>query len=535
MTESSFVQHEPCPSCGSSDALARYDDGHGYCHSCEAYFPGDGSAPVQDTEERRKRGLIDAGGYRALTKRNLSEETCRKWGYSVSRFNGEPVQIATYRDTGGRPVAQKIRTPSKEFLMLGDTKNCGLYGMHLWRDGGKRLVITEGEIDALSVSQVQANKWPVVSVPNGAKGAAKSLKKNLDWVERFETVVFMFDNDEPGRAAAEECALLLTPGKAHIASLPMKDANEMLCVGRVKELIDAMWAAKPYRPDGIVNGSELWDEVLKSDDHGLVLPWDGLQKMVLGLRTSEVITLCAGTGVGKSQVCRELAYHLIQAGETLGYIALEEPVRRTSQDLMALHLGTRLRLGRDGVTDEQLREAFDATVGNGRTYLYDHFGSSDGDHLLAKLRYLVKGFGCKWVILDHISIVVSGSAEGDERRNLDNIMTKLASFAEEADCGLILVSHLKRPEGKAHEEGGKVSLAQLRGTAGIGQLSHIVIGLERDQQDPDAKHMTTLRVLKNRWTGETGAACVLRFDETSGRMHEVTEFDTGGDESPTEF
>src|SRR5690606_19316419 len=112
-------------------------------------------------------------------------------------------------------------------------------------------------IDALTVSQLQGNKWPVVSIPNGAQGAAKAIKKSLDWIEGFEKVVFMFDMDEAGQLAAKECAKLITPGKAYIASLPLKDANEMLLAGRGKEVIDAIWDAKAFRPDGIVYGSDI--------------------------------------------------------------------------------------------------------------------------------------------------------------------------------------------------------------------------------------------------------------------------------------
>jgi 5S rRNA maturation endonuclease (ribonuclease M5) len=118
--------------------------------------------------------------------------------------------------------------PNKDFLFLGDIKEAGLYGQHLWRNGGRKVVITEGEIDALSVSQAQDNKWPVVSVPNGARGAKKAIQRELRWLEEFEEVVLMFDEDEEGRAAAQECAGLFRPGKCKLARLPMKDANELL-------------------------------------------------------------------------------------------------------------------------------------------------------------------------------------------------------------------------------------------------------------------------------------------------------------------
>ena len=153
-------------------------------------------------------------------------------------------------------------------------------------------------------------------------------------------------------------------------------------------------------------------------------------------------------------------------------------------------------------------------------FLYDHFGSCDSENLLARIRYMVRGLECKWIFLDHISIVVSGIDDGEERRIIDNTMTKLRMLVQELGCGMILVSHLKRPKEGSHEEGGQTSLAQLRGSGAIGQLSDIVIGLERDQQNETKKNITKIRVLKNRFGGDTGRAGELRWDKDTGRLSE---------------
>ena len=102
---------------------------------------------------------------------------------------------------GVRLVAQKIRTKDKNFPIIGDGKGLPLYGSHLWSNG-KKLVITEGEIDAMSVSQLQNHKWPVVSLPQGAAGAVRAIKDNWDYVLGFDEIVLMFDQDDKGREAA---------------------------------------------------------------------------------------------------------------------------------------------------------------------------------------------------------------------------------------------------------------------------------------------------------------------------------------------
>lgn len=473
------------------------------------------------------------------TIRGIKPDTFSKFGYGHAMMGGQPVHVAPYRTPEGDLVAQHVRTKNKDFPWLGNKKAAGLWGQHLWRDSGKRVVVTEGELDAMSISQLQGNKWPVVSIKSGAAGAKKDFKQSLDWLEAFEAVVICFDNDEPGQAAARDAALVLSPGKAKIATLPLNDANEMLQAGQGKELMDALWGAKTYRPDGIVGGEEVWEALTASVKTECVpYPWDGLNDKTMGLRKGELVTFTAGSGIGKSLACREIAAHLLRMGETVGYIALEESVRRTAQGLLGIALNKPLHLDirdyEDLTADEQKerREAFDDTVGSGRCFLYDHFGSMDSDNLLNRIRYLARGCGAGWIVLDHLSIVVSGIGDGDERRLIDNTMTQLRSLVEEVGVGLILVSHLKRPEGKAHEDGAQTSLGQLRGSAAIAQLSDMVLGLERNQQDSDNSNLTCVRVLKNRFTGDTGEACNLLYDPATGRMQECTRTANDEEENP---
>lgn len=285
-----------------------------------------------------------------------------------------------------------------------------------------------------------------------------------------------------------------------------------------------------YRPDGIVDGRELWDAVSKKIvNDSIPYPWEGLNALAHGIRKGEIVTLCAGSGIGKSQICKEIAFDLIQREKTIGYIALEENVRRTALGIMGMHLNKPILINPDLVDATEKRTAFEATVGSGYCYLYDHFGSMDCDNLVNRIRYMVTGCGCDYVFLDHLSIVVSGMENGDERRFIDNTMTKLRSLVEEVKCGLILVSHLRRPDGRGHEDGGLTSLSQLRGSAGIAQLSDIVFGLERNQQDEDTPDVTKVRVLKNRWSGQTGIATSLEYAHDTGRITECIMSEAGGD------
>ena len=247
-------------------------------------------------------------------------------------------------------------------------------------------------------------------------------------------------------------------------------------------------------------------------------PFKGLQDKTHGIRYSELTTLTAGSGIGKSSFCRQLATHLLEQGEKVGYLALEESNRRTALGLISSAIGKPLHLG--GYDQQQLKEYFSNTIANWNLYLYDGFGSFDPNVLFNRVEYLASGLECRFVVLDHLSILLSG-LEGDERRMIDQTMTKLRSLVERTGIHLFLVSHLRRTQqDKNHEEGARVTLGQLRGSAAISQLSDTVIALERDQQTDKDGGVTTLRVLKNRYSGETGIATTLNYDLSNCRFSE---------------
>lgn len=531
-TESEFLEHVQCGECGSSDGNGIYSDGHQYCFVCQTYKHPDQAAEAPNLESKPRDPFGDnnwlAGDYIDLRKRGISAATCRDLGYAVGEYQGQPCHIAPVYDDKGRLVAQKLRLPNKEFRVLGDLKQGGLVFQNKCKPNGKRLVVTEGELDALSYATV-APSWQVVSVPNGAAGAAKSIKRSLEFVESFDEVCFMFDSDEAGTEAARECAQLLSPNKAKIVTLPLKDANDMLVAGRIADLKNAVYNAKPYSPEGIVQGSDLSVQELQAvTPKGKAMPFVQLNSMVRGLRKRELVMVCAGSGIGKSTFTRELGYHLsVEHGQKVGYVMLEESVAKTAQAMVALDnnvpLGDLMETP-SILTDDQWNASFKKVVEP--SAFYDSFGSSEIDNLMSKIRYLAVGLECDFVVLDHVSMVVSGGTD-DERKSLDILMTKLRSMVENTGIGLIAVSHIKRGSGdKSYNEGAQISLTSLRGSAALEQLSDVCIGLERDQQSEDEGDIAQIRLLKNRPFGQVGPAGFLKYDVPTGRMNHYEKVDT---------
>jgi len=525
-----FLYHTSCEACGSSDAKSVYSTGSAYCFSCRTWFPPEDGGEVKTTKRRRVKGLKTDITFKALNKRKIKKETCKKFDYGYSTDKGEVVQVATYHDANGNRVAQHLRTKDKQFRWQGETGKIQLFGQHLWQTG-KRLVITEGEIDAMTIAQVFNLRWAVVSVPNGAPSAKKYIKQNLEFIEGFDEVVFAFDNDQQGRDAIAECAPLVKTGKARVATFaPYKDASDMMQSGKMAEIAPAIFNAKIYRPDGIIAGSDITLEYLMSEEdaEGYEIQYPKLNKMLKTLRKGELTTLTAGTGAGKTTIARELAFHLLkQHNLKIGYVALEEGVKKSALGFMAIDLGVPLGdlfLDKSIVEPEKFEKSHKEIISSDNLFFYDHFGSLESDNLMAKIKYLASGLDVDFIVLDHISIVVSGIEGGNERRTIDNLMTNLRSIVEHTGVGLLLISHLRVPQGQksAHEEGGRVTLNQLRGSGSIKQLSDNIIAVERDQQ-AENPNISNLRVLKNRLFGLTGLVDVCRYNIVTGRLTALDE------------
>jgi len=522
---STFIRHAPCENCGSQDNLAIYlnsdeSQGHTYCFGCHDYNKTHGELPEVATKREIKNMI--SGITEALPKRKLNSETCKVFKYETGTYNGKNCHIANYFDKEYNKVAQHLRFPDKSFIWIGDTTNIALFGQHLWRDGGRNIIITEGELDAMSVSQMQNNRYPVVSVPSGSASAKKYIKRELEWLSKFENIILMFDNDEAGNKASIECANILPVRKVKIAKLQEKDASELLQKGQGSKIIDAMWEAKAYTPQGIIQGADTKDLLLNDDEvESIPYQWNGLNEKLQGIRFGELNLLCGGCGTGKSQMTREIAYDCILKGHKVGYIALEESVKRSIRGLVSVGLNAQIHNPeiRKNISDEKILEEFDKVKNH--IAFYDHFGSSDSTDLMNRIRYMVQSLDCKVIILDHISIVVSGIEEGDERRTIDNLMTQLRKLVEEVKCAMFVVSHLKRPSGNlGHEEGVQTSLSHLRGSHALAQLSDAVIGFERNQQSETESNIMIVRVLKNRFSGETGVATSLIYNKQTGRLAE---------------
>ena len=521
----------PCPKCGSSDANAIYPDGHEWCFSCQTFTPTgedmETETKVIPMQKKNQNNYV----WSDIPDRKITVDTCKKYGVMVAKNNSNIVEhkYPYYTEQGENNATKYRKTQTKEFWSEGSLSECGLFGELMFNQPGKYITVCEGELDAMSVFQLMGSKYASVSIKNGASGALKNCKQSLTYLNKFENVVLCFDNDAAGRKAATEVARLFEPNKCKIINLEHKDANEYLKMGQREKFAQAWWNAKTYTPAGIINLADLGESLYEETySETCLYPWPKLNEKTYGMRTGELVCFTSGAGMGKSSAMRELMHHILRSTEdNIGVLAMEENVKNTAFNIMSVEADARLYIReiRKQFTHEQLRDWQSKTVDSGRFFAFDLFGSINNDEILDRVRYMAKALDCKWVFLDHLSILVSGQEDnGDERKSIDILMTKLRSLVEETGIGLMLVSHLRRPAGdRGHEDGKEVSLSHLRGSASIAHLSDSVIALERNQQADDEieANTTTVRILKNRYTGDTGVACYLHYNKDTGRMTQI--------------
>lgn len=550
-----LVSKGPCPKCNREKTLALYADGHSHCYGagCDYFTPADGSEAKGPAPKQDYGDLLDPSKqphpYAELTKRRLTPETLRKYGVFQAGYGGNPVQVYPYFSPEGELVAQKLRTPFKDFPVLKGEGypglgKCQLFGRQVYGDKfDRQVVIVEGELDALSVAQALNFKVAVVSIGTGAGNAADHLKANYLWVDRFADVVLWFDNDEAGKKAVSDCAPLFKIGKVRIATATgfmedgktrCKDASDILQAGRPGDIQTAVYAATAWRPSGIVNASGQAASIMAPRER--VLSYDyppamaNLQELTGGMFPGEVVYHVAGTGVGKSTAVREVQAHLLDQGVKIAVFSFEDTKRDAMFGLMSIKANARLHLEPvPSVDDLKALEAYDQRMlkfhkevfGSGLCELFDpETAEWSLEAMLSYMRYARMGLGCVVQFIDPISFMASGiDLAADERRVLDKVGGELAKFAKETGTHLQISHHLRRTMGTPHEEGAPTSLNEVRSSGGLSNFASYVVGWERNNQaEGDAWRVTQSRILKpSRRTGKSGLADVLYYGE-DGRL-----------------
>lgn len=538
---SQFIRHDTCPKCGRKEKLGVFDDNEHCFHPNCGYHKNYGDNT--ETPKKKVTAKVEKPLKFGLPEdpptskfRGLDISTLQKYKITVAPESSKLEAIFPRFDLDGNHVFNQLRSKDKQFRTEGSMQTGTLFGQNLFPPGGKSITVTEGYYDSPSAFQLTGSRYPNVGVMS-ASTAKKECVDNFEYLDSFEKIVLNFDNDEPGKKAAKEVAQLFSPGKVYILHLrERKDANEYLTDGLHKEYVNEWFRAPVFLPDGLLIGSDpaLLDDIVNyKEPHSIPYPWTGLNKATYGLRLGELTLFTADTGVGKTTFMKEIEYQLLQdkelqdRGYGVGFLHLEEPKRETALGLMSIHKNKPYHLPDTEKTKEELVEAYNEVVNTDRVVIWDHFGSNDIDVVLSKIRHMA-ALGCRYIVVDHLTIIVSDQS-GDERKQLDEISTKIKTLTLNLQICCICVIHINRQ-------------GMVRGSAGPEQVSNNVIRLERDKKETDdwRRNVTKLIVEKCRLSGRTGPAAWVFYNPMTGRLEElskeqVDDFEQGGNGAGHEF
>lgn len=540
----SDFNHLPCPCGKSSDAFSVDEDtawGHCFSGQCEEggakhnFPPGSFSIEGVDLPEPEETELTEkpfrekdhrtreftglTNVFRDYPERGLNADTIKRYKVDVGGGSARYESKYPLFNTDGEHIGNKVRYPNKKFSVEGEINTAGLFGRHAFPPGSaKAITVTEGQDDAMAVYQMTGSRYPAVSV-HSSSTAERDVRADFEYLNSFETIVICFDDDEAGRKALKAVSNIGFPiGKVKTLTLRKhKDPNEYLRARDSEAFSREWWNAPIHKPDGLKLGSDMWDEIWnRKESFSVGYPWEGLNKLTFGLRLSELVIVTADTGVGKTSLLKHIEHLLLTHPDVkdknygVGFLHLEEPNGDTALGLLSIHNSVPYHLPTSDRPEADIRKAYEDVLANDRVVIWDHFGSNSVDAVLDKVRHMA-ALGCKYIVLDHLSIVVSDQS-GDERKQLDEIATKLKTLTMELDLSVIAVIHTNRQ-------------GQIRGTAGVEQLANIVLRLERKKVDADEwrRNITKVTVEKNRFCGYTGPACYLWYNPATARLTELDE------------
>lgn len=521
--DSQLLYHSSCGSCGSRDANAIYASGTAYCFSCGNWSVVDGSICNNRRTKTMRDDLLN-GEAKALKARGIPANICSQYNYKIGVDNkGNSCQIATYYNKDKQPIAQKLRYKDKTFKFIGESKEALLYGQHLWSSGGKKLTITEGEIDALSVAVAFDGKYPVVSIPNGAQGAKKAITKSLEWVTSFEEIYLWFDNDAPGLQAIEEVLDILPIGKVKIIRHEeYKDASDVLINVGKSGVVNTFYNAEAYKPDGFISPIDILEDVIKPIEWGIPWLYEKLNKVSYGRRYGEVVAIGAGVSVGKTDFLMQQIAEDLKNKHHVATFMLEQSKVETLQRIAGKIDGTFYHLP-DVEYDVEKLKATVTSLNN--LHIYDNFGKIDWETIKGKIRAAVHSFDCRIFYIDNLTAL--NAHADDERRNLDGLMEEIASLTKELNIWILLVSHLNPPKsGASHEAGGKVEQGQFTGSRAIMRWCQFMLGVERNtlHEDPKERCKGLVRCIKDRFSGKaTGQTIGFVYDTETGMTLEADD------------
>ncbi len=565
-----FIKHEACESCGSSDGKAVYDDDSTFCFVCQKATLSEEykellaeSKPklkkrkeVMAEEKVSKKPVIDpedAAEIKASTSikargfRGLKDETCAYFGvrHAFDESSGEVIEQYYPCTQEAQMTGYKIREVPKNFRSIGRTgADCELFGQFRFNRGGRYVIITEGELDALSAYEMlkdynKSKGWDfetaVVSPTTGAM-SKKQLAAQYKFLDSFENVILSYDADSAGKDATDKILDVLPKGKVKIMKMRFKDANEYLEKGKQKEFINDFYNAEKRVPVGVLPSGGLYDRIIQQTEVAKVPFPPFMRKLnemfIGGMPLGYIFNVAADTGVGKTTYVNEMIYHWVfSSPHLIGVVSMELDAGQYGEALLSRHISRKLALMpnmqekidflKSDKVKEQAKELMYREDGSDRFYLLDNRDGSV-EEIQDTIEELVVACGCKVIILDPLQDILDGLSNEEQAL----FMKWAKGFIKSHGVTFVLINHMRKSDKSGEQD--------IMGSSTIIKSAAANIILRRDKlaEDPIVRNTTQAEVAKNRVCGLTGPAGGSYYDNTTHTMYDLEEWlkENGPDE-----
>ena len=516
-----------CYACGTKVDDPYKDKPVGYKPKFKKKTPEEIQAEIDEILECKAIGLPD---------RKLHELALEQFGIRIglSQVDGKTPTMAyfPYEKDGELKKFKAKALKTGRLWHVGSEKDPDLFGWsQAVKTGSKRLYITEGEFDCPAlftiIKKSQKKEYAdldpaVVSIPNGAGGAAKDIAKVLPKIRKhFKEVVLVFDSDKAGKEGAEK-VLKIAPDFI-VAELPCKDANDCLIEGYVKAAFNAvMFKAEKPKNTRLVWGEDLHEEAKEQAEFGVSWPWPDVTELTRGIRTGETIYIGAAQKMGKSELLNSIASHLISVHDWKVLAAKPEEANKKTYKLLAGKIASKV------FHDPKVEFDYEAYDKAGEKLkgklcmvnLYQHLG---WETLKVDITQAAMD-GCKAVFIDPITNLTNGMSAADANTKLQEVAQELAAMALDLDIVIFIFCHLRNPDtGLPHDRGGSVLTSQFAGSRAMGRSCNYMFGIEGNKDPTLTEHernTKTLVLLDDREYGEVGKVS-LYWDKTTTQFNQI--------------
>ena len=451
------------------------------------------------------------------------------------------LTLVKYRPS--KKITKRMRIEKTWCQSGADTKNI-LYNMNRV-DPTKPLVITEGEIDCLSV--IEAGYKNAVSIPLGV-GNSKWINENFDWLEQFDKIVILFDNDVAGINGRKEACSRLGTWRTYYIELPtemekdeekvsIKDINEVLYYFGKQKVLDFIDTAQEVPIADVVDLYDVPDFDIESAE-GFYSSSKELGEHIYKYLLGTVLILTGRNGNGKSVFLnQEFIVEPLNQGMDV-FVYSVEMGRSLLKNWIELVLSGRENVVMSNSTVHKIKPEIKKTMRDwyrGRIFAYDNDKDLTADSILDRLETVIRRNGVKVAVIDNLLTVdLLPSAGSDIWQEQKKFMVRLINFAAKYNIFIVLVAHPKKTV-----EFRRLTSDDVGGVGAITNLAHYVLSIHRytkkeKEGDKDGRgnfrsgkepkeYDCVIDLFKNRITGHANKEIEQYFDYPSYRFYQTPQ------------